>query len=453
MKVLIFDGYTDNLFRIFFNHDSRLNVKTHYQQREDSDGSQIYNEKDWDILVMSLFDVDNHFSQENSTENIKNMKRLINNSNSQFKIFIDGLGEGCDIGRRWGQLFDFCDNLDIDPNTINLFLTTMNVEESYNEWKKSDTLRNLKVAKNFIYNEKIPFKWYDNDFLSFVYFSVNRFINKDNKITTMGGEYNKLYEKDGLFLKPNRQLRDYKILSLVANPMTHRVIVQNHLLKNQYDKQGLISFNDNLQNIVNSRGQKIDHVVCDTRVLKEFNLLEYFNKEFLNRIPIRIDWEEFNNSQSFDGRYSPNYDFYNNSYFSVVCETNYEMEFDNDTYSYHLPIFLTEKTLNALWSYHPFIIVNHKHSLKKLRELGFETFPELFDESYDEEFDPQKRLKMVLSEIDRVMKLDKKELHKIYWSMEDKFIHNRNVILDIVLNQTPNVYEDLNKILGIGDTV
>ena len=51
------------------------------------------------------------------------------------------------------------------------------------------------------------------------------------------------------------------------------------------------------------------------------------------------------------------------------------------------------------------------------------------------------------------MKLDKKELHKIYWSMEDKFIHNRNVILDIVLNQTPKVYEDLNKILGIRNTI
>ena len=286
----------------------------------------------------------------------------------------------------------------------------MNVEESYREWKKADTLRNL------IHNEKIPFEWYDNDFLSFVYFSVNRFINRDNKVTTMGGEYNKLYEKDGLFLKPNRQLRDYKILSLVANPTTHRVIVQNHLLKNKYDKQGLISFNDNLQDSMNTQGKEIENVVCDTRFLKEFNLLEYFNKEFLNRIPIRIDWEEFTNTQSFDGRYSPNYDFYNNSYFSVVCETQYELLLNEFNISYHIPIFLTEKTINALWSYHPFVIVNQKHSLKKLREMGFETFPELFDESYDEEFDPSKRLKMVLSEIDRVMKLDKKELHKIYWS-------------------------------------
>ena len=252
-----------------------------------------------------------------------------------------------------------------------------------------------------------------------------------------------MYEKEGLFLKPNRQLRDKKILSLVANPMPHRVIVQNHLFKNKYDNEGLISFNDDLK--------MINRDIFNPQILKNFQLLKYYNEEFLNRVPIRIDWEEFDNSQSFEGRYSPNYDFYNNTYFSVVCETNYEMEINGHNYSYHLPIFLTEKTLNALWSYHPFVIVNQKHSLKKLREMGFETFSELFDESYDEEFDPQKRLKMVLSEIDRVMKLDKEELHKIYWSMEDKFVHNRNIILDILLNQTPNVYEDLNKILGVKD--
>ena len=427
MKVLILDSYSDNLFRIFFNRDSRMNVKNYYQQREDSDGSQIYNEKNWDIFVMSLFDLDKHFSQDDKEENIKNMKQLLANANNEFKIIIDGLGEGGDIGMRWKHLFDFCDNVDINPNQINLFLTTLNVEECYKSWKNSE--------------EQIPFKFYNNDFFPFVYFGVNRFINRDNSITTMGGEYNRLYEKEGLFLKPNRQLRDNKILSLVANPMTHRVIVQNHLLKNKYDNEGLISFNDDLKTI--------DKNIFNPQILKKFQLLKCYNEEFLNRVPIRIDWEEFDNTQSFEGRYSPNYDFYNNSYFSVVCETNYEMELDNHNHSHHLPIFLTEKTLNALWSYHPFIIVNQKHSLKKLREMGFETFSELFDESYDEEFDPQKRLKMVLSEIDRVMKLDKKELHKIYWSMEDKFVHNRNVILDIVLNQTPNVYEDLNKILGV----
>ena len=219
MKVLILDSYSDSLFRIFFNRDSRMNVKTYYQQREDSDGSQIYNEKDWDIFVMSLFDLDKHFSQDDKEENIESMKKLLDNANNDFKIIIDGLGEGCDIGMRWKHLFDFCDNVGIHPNKINLFLTTLNVEECYKRWKDSE--------------EEMPFKFYNNDFFPFVYFGVNRFINKDNSITTMGGEYNRLYEKEGLFLKPNLELRDNKILSLVANPLSHRVIVQTHLFKNQ----------------------------------------------------------------------------------------------------------------------------------------------------------------------------------------------------------------------------
>jgi len=261
MKVLILDSYSDNLFRIFFNRDSRMNIKNYYQQREDTDGSQIYNEKNWDIFVMSLFDLDKYFSQDNNEENIKNMKQLLDNANSEYKIIIDGLGEGGDIGMRWKHLFDFCDNVGIYPDKINLFLTTLNVKESYKSWKKSE--------------EEIPFKLYDNDFLSFVYFGVNKFINRDNQITTMGGEYNRLYEKEGLFLKPNRQLRDNKILSLVANPMTHRVIVQNHLFKNQYDNEGLISFNDDLK--------KVNRDIFNPQILKNFQL---FSQSILLKMPL-----------------------------------------------------------------------------------------------------------------------------------------------------------------------
>ena len=128
-----------------------------------------------------------------------------------------------------------------------------------------------------------------------------------------------------------------------------------------------------------------------------------------------------------------------------MTETNYELEYHDWDLHQHETIFLTEKTLNALWCYHPFVIVNAKYSLKKLREMGFQTFPELFDESYDDEPHPVKRLKMVLDEVDRVMKMDKEELHKIYNSMEEKFIHNRNVILDIVLNKTPIVYKEISQ--------
>tara|TARA_R100001463_G_scaffold57339_1_gene109534 strand:+ start:569 stop:1918 length:1350 start_codon:yes stop_codon:yes gene_type:complete len=446
MKVLKFDAYTDNLFRIFFTRDSRMDIKTFHPQETETN---IWEEKDWEILVMSLFDVDKYFLQDDSEKNIEGMKKLLENTDHDFKIYIDGLGEGSDIGTRWYFLFKFCYLFNLHPNRINLFLTAMNVEKCYTTWINSpEDLQQLRdeTSKDFMVDKVknfIPFNYYDNDYISFVYFGVNKFINRDNTINRMGGSYNRLYETDGLFLKPNRELRKHKILSLVANPMTHRLVVQTHLFQNGYDKEGLVSFNTDLSDF--------DKNVLHPTMLKNFKLYKYYNEEFLKQLPIRLDWEEFDTTQSFVGRYSPNYDFYNSTYFSVVCETNYEMNLESNGFRdcIHYPIFLTEKTLNALWSYHPFLIVNAKGSLQKLKELGFETFSELFDESYDNEFDPQKRLKMVLSEIDRVMKLDKEELHKIYWSMEDKFIHNRNRILDIVLNKTPEVYQDLQKILNV----
>jgi len=73
MKVLKFDGYTDNLFRIFFSRDSRMDIKTFYPQETET---TIWEEKDWEVLVMSLFDVDKYFLQDDSKKNIDAVNRL-----------------------------------------------------------------------------------------------------------------------------------------------------------------------------------------------------------------------------------------------------------------------------------------------------------------------------------------------------------------------------------------
>jgi predicted SAM-dependent methyltransferase len=70
--------------------------------------------------------------------------------------------------------------------------------------------------------------------------------------------------------------------------------------------------------------------------------------------------------------------YHEDSYFSVIPETS-----DG--------IYASEKTVKALYHGHPFTIfcpavdtsVKRIGILSKLRDWGFETFPELFDESYD----------------------------------------------------------------------
>jgi len=112
------------------------------------------------------------------------------------------------------------------------------------------------------------------------------------------------------------------------------------------------------------------------------------------------------------------------SYFNVVTETHHE--YDNPDYN---GLHITEKTYKALIS-QPFIIVGQYGHLKKLREWGFQTYPELFDESYDLIENPNSRLNLIIGEIERLCNMDKNELEKIYKSVLWKVEHNRKRMLN-----------------------
>lgn len=149
--------------------------------------------------------------------------------------------------------------------------------------------------------------------------------------------------------------------------------------------------------------------------------------------------------------------YYKDSYFSVIPETS-----DG--------IYASEKTVKALYHGHPFTIfcpavdtsVKRVGILSKLRDWGFETFPELFDESYDylrvmkphgaskthhdyyEKLigaDVRLRYETFIKDFEKLYTMDIKELHKICESVEEKCIHNRKVLMNLknpideVLNQ------------------
>lgn len=60
-----------------------------------------------------------------------------------------------------------------------------------------------------------------------------------------------------------------------------------------------------------------------------------------------------------------------NSIFTIVTETIFEIN------------FLSEKTYKLFYYCHPFIFYGEQGTLQKIRNLGYKTFPMLFDESYD----------------------------------------------------------------------
>ena len=118
--------------------------------------------------------------------------------------------------------------------------------------------------------------------------------------------------------------------------------------------------------------------------------------------------------------------YYNDTYFESFCSCDRD-EIDGR-------IFLCDKIAKPLVMGHPFIGLSNLFTLKSLRELGFETFPELFDESYDDEVNIDNRFNMVVKEIRRYTDMwnnDKEEVHNIFSQKNilEKRKHNQNLIL------------------------
>ena len=70
-------------------------------------------------------------------------------------------------------------------------------------------------------------------------------------------------------------------------------------------------------------------------------------------------------------------------------------------------VFITEKTMRAIYHGKPFIMLGRQGDLKYLRDMGLKTFHPHIDESYDDEENPHKRLHMVLQEVERICQMDK----------------------------------------------
>ena len=132
---------------------------------------------------------------------------------------------------------------------------------------------------------------------------------------------------------------------------------------------------------------------------------------------------EFGNSDPSTDRLQK---YYRDSYFSIVPEGEGGGQ-------------LSEKTHKPLLYGHPFILFSYNQDigefatgvLSRLKEWGFETFPELFDESYDEISDVDERRNNFKQQILRLYNMETKELQKLCESVEEKCIHNQKTILSL----------------------
>lgn len=112
---------------------------------------------------------------------------------------------------------------------------------------------------------------------------------------------------------------------------------------------------------------------------------------------------------------------YEQCFCAVVAETKYS----------HPVATFSEKTLNAIARYRPFILVAPPHTLEYLKHYGFKTFGIYWDESYDLEENHEQRLIKIFRLIDYIDNLPITTLRNLYQSMIPILEHNYNTIKSI----------------------
>jgi hypothetical protein len=140
-----------------------------------------------------------------------------------------------------------------------------------------------------------------------------------------------------------------------------------------------------------------------------------------------------NDIESFDIGYQRffNPEWYDDTYFSTVVETHQQG-------TCYWP---TEKTFKACAYYHPFLLIGQHHALKKLKQMGFNTFDNIFDESYDDINDFDLRVDAVIKNINNFKQVPYDA------ETQRRLQHNHDHFFDQALVESGIVTEIINPLL------
>jgi len=214
-----------------------------------------------------------------------------------------------------------------------------------------------------------------------------------------------------------------KFLNMNGTAKPHRIWMINEIAKRKIDKYGFISLMDRPADQITTGelrhelGSYLYNHISPESLIN--NIMDDFQDSFFSTFKYNLEDHSYDTALAYT---PPSKYIVDNSYFSIVSETQY---FKNDGI-----YFVTEKTWKSLL-FHPVIFLTTPKILKVVKRFGIQTFPELFDESYDEIEDDYERLKFVASEVERVSKMSSRDLNKIFKdSIIDKVRFNRNLLLN-----------------------
>lgn len=154
--------------------------------------------------------------------------------------------------------------------------------------------------------------------------------------------------------------------------------------------------------------------------------------------PVRLDDCDYNNASA---DISP---YLHRSFWNIVTETVY---FDEK-------LHLTEKIFKPIVSRRPFILLAAPGNLAYLKSYGFKTFDRWIDESYDNEQDPDRRMQLIVAEMNKLCSLSHSQLLAMHHEMQDLLDYNHhhfyNNFKSIIVNELIDNFEICVKQYNLG---
>lgn len=190
------------------------------------------------------------------------------------------------------------------------------------------------------------------------------------------------------FMSFNGNLRDQRILLLLELLKNNISIDSCSFLFYTMDSNGIRSFNKNL--FLERMGRFLHEKIITK---SEYDLLKNLN------LPKTYD-VEFDNMSSFPHRIDSSY----TRVVNFVTENTTGMVLGD--VSKHDIVTFTEKTLKPFLATQIPLIYCTPNLNRELRKLGFDLFDDIIDYSFEYEVDHYKRLKLMVLELDKLIKMD-----------------------------------------------
>ena len=188
----------------------------------------------------------------------------------------------------------------------------------------------------------------------------------------------------------------------------------------------LLSYNNLLDKTTWSYGPSVKSYLYDVNNLENmYNLIPKHRNEY-NLDQIAKKFINGGNKCSHDFTFNKDdhlflsYNDIHESYFNIILDTDITSN----------ELLVTEKCYKVIISLQFLLYLGNPFVIKRLRKDGYDMFDDFINHSYDEELDFENRMFLLLSEVNRLSKLSKKQINLFYKNNINRFIKNKENLFE-----------------------